>query len=286
MVIAIITVIVGFVAMSALPIAQYPEITPPQVWVSANYTGANAVAVEESVATPIEQKVNGVEDMIYMKSTNASSGSMQLQVSFEVGTNLDMANVLTQNRVSEAQAALPEEVKRLGVTVKKQLSFPLLLISLISPNGTYDEQFLTNYATINVLDELARIRGVGQATVIGGSVFEYAMRVWIKPDQLAKLGLTVPDITNAIQEQNVIAPAGQIGGPPAVPGTQFTYQMRTKGRLSTAEEFEDVIVRSNPDGSQVRVKDVARVELGTQNYNAFSRLNGGPASILAVYQLP
>ena len=200
MVIAIIIVIVGFVAMSALPVAQYPEITPPQVSVTANYTGANAVAVEESVATPVEQKVNGVENMIYMKSTNASSGSMQLQVSFEVGTDLDMANVLTQNRVSEAQALLPEEVKRLGVTVKKQLSFPLLLISLISPNGTYDEQFLTNYTTINILDEIARIRGVGQAEVAGGSAFEYAMRVWIKPDQLAKLGLTVPDITAAIRE--------------------------------------------------------------------------------------
>ena len=286
MVIAIIIVIVGFVAMSALPIAQYPEITPPQVSVSANYTGANAVAVEESVATPIEQKVNGVEDMIYMKSTNASSGSMQLQVSFEVGTDLDMANVLTQNRVSEAQALLPEEVKRLGVTVKKQLSFPLLLISLVSPNGTYDDRFLTNYATINVLDELARIRGVGQAIVVGGSTFEYAMRVWVKHDQLAKLGLTVPDVTNAIREQNVLIPAGQIGGEPSPPGTEFTYTVQTPGRLKTAEEFGNVVVRSDPDGSQVFLRDVARIELGTQSYVVSARQNQSPSATLMIYQLP
>ena len=284
MVIAIITVIVGVVSMSSLPIAQYPEITPPEVSITATYTGANAEVVEQSVATPIEQKVNGVENMLYMKSVNANDGSMRLNVSFEVGSDLDMSNVLVQNRVSEAQASVPEEVKRLGITVKKQLSFPLMLVTLYSPNGTYDQDFQSNYLTINVLDAIARIRGVGQANVLGGS--DYAMRVWVKPDQLAKLGLTVPDITRAIQEQSVIAPAGQIGGPPAVPGTEFTYTVRTKGRLSTAEEFGDVIVRSNTDGSQVRVKDVARVELGTQNYNAITRLNGSPTSILAVYQLP
>ncbi|MCL7983220.1 MAG: efflux RND transporter permease subunit, partial [marine benthic group bacterium] len=205
---------------------------------------------------------------------------------FEVGTDLDMANVLTQNRVSEAQALLPEEVKRLGVTVKKQLSFPLLLISLISPNGSYDEQFLTNYATINILDEIARIRGVGQAEVAGGSAFEYAMRVWIKPDQLAKLGLTVPDITAAIREQNVLIPAGQIGGPPAPPGTEFTYTVKTPGRLVTAEEFGSVVVRSNPDGSQVFLRDVARIELGTQNYVVTARLNSAPSAVMMVYQLP
>jgi HAE1 family hydrophobic/amphiphilic exporter-1 len=284
MVIAIIIVIVGVVSIGALPVAQYPEITPPEVGVTATYTGANAEVVEQSVATPLEQKVNGVENSIYMKSVNANDGTMNLTVSFEVGSDLDMSNVLVQNRVSEAQASIPEEVKRLGITVKKKLSFPLMLVSLYSPDGSYDQNFQSNYLTINILDAVARIKGVGQASVLGGS--DYAMRVWIKPDQLAKLGLTVPDITNAIQEQNVIAPAGQIGGPPAVPGTQFTYQVRTKGRLTTAEEFGNVIVRSNPDGSQVRIKDVARVELGTQTYNAASRLNTGPAAILAVYQLP
>ncbi|MEE4216647.1 MAG: multidrug efflux RND transporter permease subunit [Xanthomonadales bacterium] len=284
MVIAIIIMIVGLVSMMGLPVAQYPEITPPEVGVSAAYTGANAEVVEQSVATPLEQKINGVENALYMKSVNSNDGTLNLTVSFEVGSDLDMSNVLVQNRVSEAQASIPEDVKRLGITVKKKLSFPLLLVSLYSPSGAYDQNFLSNYLTINILDEVARIQGVGQASVLGGS--EYAMRIWVKPDQLAKLGLTVPDITRAIQEQNVIAPAGKIGGPPAVPGTRFTYQVRTQGRLSTAEEFGNVIVRSNADGSQVRVKDVARVELGTQSYDALSRMDGGPASILAIYQLP
>jgi HAE1 family hydrophobic/amphiphilic exporter-1 len=284
MVIAIIIVLVGMVSMTSLPIAQYPEITPPEIGVTATYTGANAEIVEQSVATPLEQKVNGVENSLYMKSVNSNDGTMNLTVSFEVGSDLDMSNVLVQNRVSEAQASIPEEVKRLGITVKKKLSFPLVLVSVYSPEASYDQNFLSNYMTINILDAVARIKGVGQASVLGGS--DYAMRIWVKPDQLAKLGLTVPDITRAIQEQNVIAPAGQIGGPPAMPGTEFTYQVRTQGRLTDADEFGNVIVRSNPDGSQVRVKDVARVELGTQTYNAASRLNGGPAAILAVYQLP
>ncbi len=284
MVLAILIVIIGLVSLGALPVAQYPEITPPEVMVSANYTGANAEVVEQSVATPIEQKVNGVENMLYMRSVNSNDGSMRLTIAFEVGADLDMANVLVQNRVSEATASVPEEVKRLGITVKKQLSFPLLLVTLYSPEGRYDQDFLSNYLTINVLDAVARIRGVGQADVLGGS--EYAMRIWVKPDQLAKLNLTVPDITRAIQEQNVITPAGQIGGPPAEAGTQFTYTVRTRGRLATAEEFGAVVIRSNPDGSQVRIRDVARVELGTQNYNAISRMNSGPAAILAVYQLP
>jgi HAE1 family hydrophobic/amphiphilic exporter-1 len=286
MVLAIIIMILGLVALSGLPIAQYPEITPPMVQVSGTYTGANAINVEQSVATPIEQKVNGVEGMIYMTSTNSSDGRMGLDVSFEVGTDLDMANVLTQNRVSEAQASLPEEVKRMGVTVKKKLSFPLLLVSLVSPNGTYDENFLANYAAINVIDELARIRGVGLAEVLGGSVSDYAMRIWIRPDQLAKLNLTVSDIIQAIQQQNVLVPAGQIGGEPAPPGTEFTYTVDTGGRFETSEEFGNVVVRADPDGSQVLLRDIARIELGSQSYLYKVRLDGQPSSLIQIYQLP
>ncbi len=286
MVIAIVTVIIGLVALQSLPIAQYPDITPPMVNVSASYTGANAKNVEQSVATPIEQDVNGVEGMIYMKSINASDGSMTLEVSFDVGTDLDMANVLTQNRVSEAQAMLPDEVKRQGVTVKKKLAFPLLLITLDSPHQTYDDQFLANYATINIIDEISRIQGVGQAEVFGGSSTEYAMRVWVRPDQLAKLNLTVADLQQAIRQQNVLVPAGQLGGPPAPKGTEFTYSVQTSGRFQTEEEFGAVVVRSNPDGSQVLLRDVARVELGSQAYMMRTRTNGRRTAVLSIYQLP
>ncbi len=286
MVIAIVIVILGVISLSGLPVAQYPEITPPMVNVSATYQGANSVDVEQSVATPVEQKVNGVEGMIYMKSTNASNGAMGLNVSFEVGTDLDMANVLVQNRVSEAMAMLPEEVTRQGVTVKKKLSFPLMLISLVSPNQTYDDNFLMNYATINLIDELARIRGVGLAEVLGSSQTEYSMRVWIKPDQLSKLALTVPDITGAIQQQNVLVPAGQMGGEPAPAGTENTYTVQTGGRFETAEEFGKIIVRAHPDGSQVLLRDVARIELGTAGYQIKARLDGSAQALLQVFQLP
>ena len=285
-VIAIFIVLLGFISLGSLPVAQYPEITPPVVSVSGTYQGANSVDVEQSVATPIEQKVNGVENMLYMKSTNASNGAMNLSVSFEVGTDLDMANVLVQNRVSEATAVLPEEVTRQGVTVKKKLSFPLLLISLVSPNGTYDDSFLMNYATINIIDELSRIRGVGLAEVLGSSLTEYSMRVWIKPDQLSKLALTVSDITSAIQQQNVLVPAGQIGGPPAPLGTEHTYTVQTGGRFETAQEFGGIIVRANPDGTHVLLKDVARIELGTQGYQIKARLDGSDSALLQVFQLP
>ena len=284
MVISIVTVLLGAVAMSGLPIAQYPEIVPPMVQVTTTFVGASATDVEASVATPLEQKVNGVENMIYMKSTNANDGTLTLKVSFDVGSNLDMANVLTQNRVSEAMPQMPQSVKNYGVAVKKALAFPLLVISIKSPNGTYDNNFLSNYTTINVNDNIARIQGVGQINLFGGS--DYAMRVWLQPDRIAKLGITVPDIVNAINQQNQLTPAGQIGGPPAVPGTEYTYTVRTQGRLLNEEEFGNIIVRSNPDGSQVFLKDVARLELGTMLYNALGRHNGQASAVIAVFQIP
>ena len=284
MVISIVTVLLGFVAMSGLPIAQYPEIVPPVVQVTTTFIGASSTDVEASVATPLEQKINGVENMIYMKSTNANDGTLTLKVSFDVGTNLDMANVLTQNRVSEAMPQLPQSVKNYGVSVKKALAFPLMILSIKSPKGTYDANFLANYTTININDALARIQGVGQINLFGGS--DYAMRIWLRPDRIAKLGLTVPDIVNAISQQNQLSPAGQIGGPPAVPGTDYTYTVRTQGRLLDDKEFGEIIVRSNPDGSQVRIKDVARIELGTMLYNAKGRHNGRDSAVIAVYQIP
>jgi HAE1 family hydrophobic/amphiphilic exporter-1 len=284
MVIAIVMLILGAVALRGLPVAQYPEIVPPMIQVSTTFVGASATDVEASVATPLEQDVNGVEDMIYMKSVNANDGTMLLQVAFEVGTNLDMANVLTQNRVTQATPKLPNSVKQYGVSVKKSLNFPLLLVSLESPEGTYDNNFLSNYAAINVNDSLKRISGVGDVVLFGGS--DYAMRVWLNPDRLAGLGLTVPDVLNAINEQNVISPAGQIGGPPTPPGTDFTYTVQTQGRLMTAEEFGRIVLRTDASGRQVRIEDVARVELGTVLYNSQGRVDGKPAAVVAVYQLP
>ena len=254
------------------------------VQVTTTFVGASATDVEASVATPAEQKINGVENSIYMKSTNANDGTLTLKVSFDVGSNLDMANVLTQNKLSEAMPQLPASVKTYGVAVKKALAFPLLVISIKSPNGTYDNNFLSNYTTINIQDNLARIKGVGQINLFGGS--DYAMRVWLRPDRIARLGITVPDIVNAISQQNTLSPSGQFGGQPAAPGTEFTYTVRTQGRLLNEAEFGEIIVRSNPDGSQVRLKDVARIELGTQLYNAVGRHDGKPAAVLAVFQIP
>jgi HAE1 family hydrophobic/amphiphilic exporter-1 len=284
MVISIVTVIVGLVSLARLPIAQYPEITPPLIQVTTTFVGASALDVEQSVATPIEQQVNGVERSIYLKSTNANDGTLKLEVSFEVGSDLDISNVLTQNRVSQATPSLPTDVKNYGVSVKKSLSFPLMLVTLTSPSGAYDSNFLSNYALININDQLARINGVGQVTLFGGS--DYAMRIWVRPDRLQGLGLTVTDLVNAVKAQNLLQPSGQIGGPPAPAGTEFTYQVRTQGRLLTSDEFANVIVRANPDGSVVRLGDVARLELGSVLYNAVGRLNGKSGAVIAIYQIP
>ena len=282
-VISIITVLLGSVAMLGLPIAQYPEIVPPMVQVTTTFIGASATDVEASVATPLEQEINGVENMIYMKSTNANDGTLTLKVSFEVGSNGDMNNVLTQNRVSQATPSLPQSVKNYGVEVKKALAFPLLVISIKSPNGTYDSSFLSNYTTININDAIARIQGVGQINLFGGS--DYAMRVWLRPDVIGRLGLTIPDIANAISQQNQLSPAGQIGGPPAAAGTEYTYTVRTQGRLLNEEEFNNIIIRTTAAG-EVRLKDVARLELGTMLYNAVGRHDGTPSAVIAVFQIP
>jgi HAE1 family hydrophobic/amphiphilic exporter-1 len=284
MVISVITVLLGVVAMRGLPVAQYPEIVPPMIQVTTTFIGASATDVEASVATPLEQEINGVENMIYMKSTNANDGTLTLKVSFAVGSNLDMNNVLTQNRVSQAMPQMPQSVKNYGVEVKKALAFPLLVISIKSPNGTYDNNFLSNYTTININDAIARIPGVGQINLFGGS--DYAMRIWLRPDVLGRLGLTVPDIVNAINQQNQLSPSGQIGGPPAAAGTEYTYVVRTQGRLLNEDEFGQIILRTNSDGSQVHLRDVARIELGTMLYNAVGRHDGTPSAVIAVFQIP
>ena len=283
-VISIITVIAGLVAMTKLPVAQLPDIVPPQINVSATYTGADALTIEQSVATPLEQQMNGVDNMLYMMSTNANDGTMTLKVTYDVGTNVDIDQVNTQNRVSQASPNLPTSVNQYGVTVKKLMGLPLLVLSVYSPNGAYNGQFLGNYATININDALLRVKGVGQVTNFGAA--DYAMRIWVKPDQLTKLGLTVTDLMNAVSQQSAVNPAGQIGGEPAPKGQQFTYAVRAPGRLVNPEDFGKIIVRQNPDGSTVRLKDVSRIELGSLVYQQVGRYNGKPAVIIAVYQAP
>lgn len=283
-VIAIIIVIVGSVSLIGLPIEQYPNLTPPIVQVRANYTGANAINVEESVATPLEQQINGVDNMIYMKSTNANDGSMNIQVSFDVGTDPDMNTVLTQNKVSAASAKLPASVTKLGVTTEKSLPNILMIVALRSDDGRYDQDFLGNYALINIKDKLARIKGIGSVSVLGAS--DYSMRIWVKPDKLSHLGLTVPEIINAINEQNIIVPGGKFGAEPAPIGNEFTYTVRLPERFNSSEAFEDIVVRTQSDGSQIKLGDVATVNLGVETYNMVPRVNGKTAAIIALYQAP
>ena len=283
-VISILLVIVGAITISSLPISQFPAIAPPEVQVQTTYVGADAQTVEQSVATPIEQQMSGVDNMNYMYSVNSSTGEVRLIVDFDVKTDTNTDLILTQIRETQAASQLPVEVTNFGVTVQKTLTSPLMLISLFSPSGIYDSKFLANYAYINLYDQLSRVPGIGSVQVFGAG--RYAMRLWVKPDQLAKLAITVPEIVAAIQSQNTVNPAGQIGGEPAPKGQEFTYSVRAQGRLTTPEEFEQIVVRAAPDGGIVRVKDVARVEMGAQDYTVTSHLNGNPSALVAVYQLP
>ena len=283
-VISIVIAIAGLLALLGLPVAQFPQITPPTVSVTTQYAGASADVVEQTVGAPIEQEVNGVEDMIYMSSKSDNDGRYNLTVTFEIGTDADMAQVKVQNRVSQALPKLPEEVRRQGVKTEKQSTNMLLIVNLFSPDETFDALYLNNYATINVKDPLGRVNGVGKAEILG--VMDYGMRFWLKPDRMTALGVSVGDIQNAVADQNVQVPAGQIGAPPAPTDQQFQYTVTTKGRLSEVEEFANIIIRMRPDGSAIRVKDVARVELGAQAYSASGRLDGQPSVVLAVYQTP
>src|SRR6202171_4489942 len=284
MVISILLVIIGVVTIAGLPIAQFPAIAPPEVQIQANYVGADAQTVEQSVATPIEQQMSGVDNMNYMYSLNAANGQMTMIVDFDVKTDPNTDLILTQVRETQAASQLPIDVTNFGITVQKTVTAPLMLLTLYSPNGTYEAQFLSNYAYINLADQVTRLYGIGSVQVFGAG--QYAMRLWVKPDQLAKLAITVPEIVTAIQSQNTVNPAGQVGSEPVPPGQEYTYSVRAQGRLTSPEEFGQIVVRESLGGAVVRLKDVARIELGSQNYSALGRLNGKPGAIMAVYQLP
>jgi HAE1 family hydrophobic/amphiphilic exporter-1 len=284
MVISILMVIMGIVALVQLPIAQFPNIAPPEIRLTLNYVGADALTLEDSVATPIEQQMSGVDNMIYMYSVNSSSGQLDLRVDFDVNTVPNDDQTLTEMRYTQAESQLPPDVRNFGITLRKATASPLAVFTLYSPKGTYDATWLSNYLYINVNDPMTRVRGIGQTAIFGAD--KYAMRFWVRPDRLAELGITVPEILDAINRQNTVNPAGQVGGEPMPRGKDFTYTVRAQGRLLTEEEFGNIVVRANTDGAMVRLKDVARVELGAQTYNMQGWLNGKPAAILAIYQLP
>jgi hydrophobic/amphiphilic exporter-1 (mainly G- bacteria), HAE1 family len=284
MVISILMVLTGVVAMLSLPTAQFPKIAPPEIQVNTTYLGADAETVAQSVATPIEQQMAGVDNMQYMYSLNGSDGSMKLTINFDIATETNTDQILSQMRSNQANSQLPSSVVQYGVTVQKSTSAPLMLVALYSPTNAYDNIFLANYGIININDALTRVPGVASVTVFGAG--QYAMRCWVNPDKLASLAITVPEITNAIQTQNTVNPGGQIGSEPVPPGQDFTYTVRAPGRLPSAEEFGQIIVRADPSGGILRLKDVSRIELGAQTYALQGRLNGKPAALLAIYQLP
>ena len=283
-VIAIVTILLGIVALYRLPVERYPAIVPPTVVVSAAYPGANAKVVADTVAAPIEQQVNGVENMMYMTSTSSSDGTYALTITFEIGTNLDDAQVLVQNRVAIAQPSLPEEVRRQGLSVKKQSSNIIMAVTLTSPSKKFDGLFLSNYATLRLRDELSRVDGVGEVLVRG--VGAYAMRIWLDPDKLASRQLTTQDVTAALARQNVQVAAGQVGQPPSPDGQRFQMTVTTLGRLSDPDQFEGIVIKASPSGQMVYLRDVARVELGAQNYDSYASRNGMDSANMLVYQLP
>jgi HAE1 family hydrophobic/amphiphilic exporter-1/multidrug efflux pump len=282
-VISLVITLAGALSIGSLPIALYPQITPPVIRVQSTYTGASAEVVEESVATPIEQEINGAEGMLYMSSKSSSDGRYVLDITFALGRDPDLAMVDVQNRLSKAKAKLPQEVMNFGITVKKQSPSMLMVLTLFSPDQSYDAIFLSNYATINLVDPIRRVSGVGDLTIAGQR--DYAMRMWLRPDKLAKLGITADEVSRTVKEQNKQVASGQTGQPPSKPGVDFQYTVNVKGRLIDKEEFGNIVVRAQPDGSILRIKDVARTELAAQDYNNIGRLNGVPATVLIVYQL-
>jgi HAE1 family hydrophobic/amphiphilic exporter-1 len=283
-VISIFLVMLGAITLAGLPVSQYPSIVPPEVQIIGQYFGADAITKEQSVAVPIEQQMSGVDDLNYMQSLSTANGPVRMVINFDVKSDPNLDLMLTQMRATQASTQLPSDVVAQGLTVRKSLSAPLMLVALYSPHNTYDAKFLANYAYINLNDQFTRVPGIGNVQVFGAG--QYAMRLWVQPDKMAKLGLTVPDVLNAVQAQNTVNPAGQIGAEPVPQGQEFTYTVRAQGRLVSPEDFENIVVRENKDGGVVRLRDVARVELGAQDYSLAGRLNGSPAAIMAIYQLP
>src|SRR3954470_13377163 len=283
-VLAILMIVIGAVALISLPVAQYPNVTPPTVQVQTRYPGAGARTIVDTVALPIEQQVNGVENMIYMQSTSTSDGTYTLIVTFRIGTDLNFAQVLVQNRVSAALSSLPDPVQKQGVTVQKQSTAILSFVTLISPETKFDSLYMANYATIRLKDELARLPGVGNVAIFGAG--QYSIRVWLDPEKLKARGLTASDVTQALQQQSQQVAAGQLGGPPTPEGQPFQFTVTVTGRLADPEQFENVIVKTGNAGEITRLSDVGRVELGAQSYGQIFKVNDRPAAGIAVFQSP